>query len=1205
MPKSACAFISYARRDGEAFADNLRQRLEREQPGITVWQDRARMEGGIGWWKQVTDALDSVSFLILVMTPAALQSEISRKEWRYARQAGVCVYPVKGVPDAELNFRDMPPWMRDAHFFDLESEWDTFVQHLKSPCQAPRVPHMAPDLPSGFIQRPEFTAGVLDSMLDRDRQTPKPGNTVLYGAGGIGKTTLAGSICHNEDVINAFPGGILWTTLGQKPNVIAALTEIFAALTGDRPKFVSAEDGAIEVSRRLEDRNCLMVIDDVWSPGHLRPFLRGGNRCVRLITTRQFEIATEFAAPGCRIRTPQMLRDEAIEMLISGIDGTAGDAAPFRALARRMGQWPLMLKLVRGALRQRLARGDSLEGALRYVNRALDRKGYTVFDGPGEERESGIAKTIQVSLDLLNPSDKQRCLELAVFPGDIEIPLDAAGSVWGEDDFATERLAERLDGLSLLEFDLKRGMLRLHDLMRGYFGAALADKMATHRKLIDAWGDLRALRSAYAWKWCVYHLAGAGQTDAAVRLLTDFDWIATKLVHSGSNALIQDYEYLRGSAELRTIQSSIRLAAHVVDADPSQFAGQLLGRLNADSLEARTLLDGAARSSSGVWLRPVCASLTRPGGPIIRLLSGHEGPIRDVAVSSDGRRVASASSVKDEVRLWDVGTWSELRVLSGHRKAVNAVDISSDGSVVLSGSDDCTAKVWNADTGDELFTLSGHAAAIRSVAFTRDDKHAVTGSFDRNIIVWDLATGLPTLKLTGHEDWVRAVAVSGDSRWIVSSSMDGTFRVWDFVDGTELRVLRIHQQAARALAWCPRVDSLISGADDGSIRVWNLDGSGVRTLCESGPSVQSISVTSDGRLALSLSDDGLRVWDLESSRCVATLRAPAGTPNTAAISPDGAWAVTGSHDENLRVWNLEEGAAGPPVHGHGGWVNSVAIGGNAGRAVSGGYDGSLKIWDPATGAEIHSVQLTGGAVRAVAIAGDVVISGSERGFLRVWDAGGNLLRTSDESIAINGVAITADGKRAVSGSPDGQLRIWDLESCMALRTIRAHTTSILAVAMDHTGTLALSASADGTVKCWDLTSGAEVHTLRGHNDFVRCVSIAPGCARAASGTKGGRFKIWDVAAGTRWLDIESDVGTVNGLALLAGGHHMISGTGDHTVRLWNVNTARCLAVFTADDVVTSCAIAEDSRTIIVGDASGAVHFIRIEGMLPEFAGRAT
>jgi len=44
------AFISYARKDGEAFATALRARLESEQPEITLWQDRARMEGGVGWW---------------------------------------------------------------------------------------------------------------------------------------------------------------------------------------------------------------------------------------------------------------------------------------------------------------------------------------------------------------------------------------------------------------------------------------------------------------------------------------------------------------------------------------------------------------------------------------------------------------------------------------------------------------------------------------------------------------------------------------------------------------------------------------------------------------------------------------------------------------------------------------------------------------------------------------------------------------------------------------------------------------------------------------------------------------------------------------------------------------------------------------------------------------------------------------------------
>jgi hypothetical protein len=88
MPIKKRIFISYARRDGEAFANALRSRIEAEKPEITVWQDRSQMEGGVGWWKQITTALEGVEFLVLVMTPAALTSEVSQKEWRYARQAG-------------------------------------------------------------------------------------------------------------------------------------------------------------------------------------------------------------------------------------------------------------------------------------------------------------------------------------------------------------------------------------------------------------------------------------------------------------------------------------------------------------------------------------------------------------------------------------------------------------------------------------------------------------------------------------------------------------------------------------------------------------------------------------------------------------------------------------------------------------------------------------------------------------------------------------------------------------------------------------------------------------------------------------------------------------------------------------------------------------------------------------------------------------
>ena len=76
------------RKDGEGFAAILRAKLRDSLHDVPIKQDRLLLEGGAGFWKQLMDAIDSVEFLVLVMTPEALGSESVRKEWRYARQQG-------------------------------------------------------------------------------------------------------------------------------------------------------------------------------------------------------------------------------------------------------------------------------------------------------------------------------------------------------------------------------------------------------------------------------------------------------------------------------------------------------------------------------------------------------------------------------------------------------------------------------------------------------------------------------------------------------------------------------------------------------------------------------------------------------------------------------------------------------------------------------------------------------------------------------------------------------------------------------------------------------------------------------------------------------------------------------------------------------------------------------------------------------------
>jgi hypothetical protein len=522
-------FISYARKDGEVFATALRERLEREEPEITLWQDRARMEGGVGWRKQITDALDRVRFMVLIVTPGSLESEVVQWEWRYARQQGVCVYPVNAAPDKRLDFEMMPRWMSSAQFYDLDREWQTFVHHLKSPCHAMRVPFMSPDLPEYLVDRDAPYDRLLDCVLDAERINPITTTVALHGAGGFGKTTLAAQLCHQEDVISAYTEGILWATLGERPNILAELTKLYAALTGERPGFVNEDDAAIELATRLAEGRFLLVIDDVWDPSQLAAFRRGKDLCTRLITTRQFDVALEAAE---RISIDKMSTNEATALLTGHLDTPPQDRKPFKALANRLGEWPLLLELAGGALKQRLSRGDTLDGALGYLGKAFDEEGVEAFDrSDPRERRQAVAKTVAVSLDLLIGVERSQYRSLAIFPTDVSVPLSTVSTLLNLSAFKTEKVAETLANLSLLQFDLKTGTLRLHDVMRAYLESELDGASALHARLADVWTTPEDLPDTYAWRYAAYHMAQAlpandkqerhRRTKRLVELVTD------------------------------------------------------------------------------------------------------------------------------------------------------------------------------------------------------------------------------------------------------------------------------------------------------------------------------------------------------------------------------------------------------------------------------------------------------------------------------------------------------------------------------------------------------------------------------------------------------------------------------------------------------------------------------------------------------------
>jgi len=583
-------------------------------------------------------------------------------------------------------------------------------------------------------------------------------------------------------------------------------------------------------------------------------------------------------------------------------------------------------------------------------------------------------------------------------------------------------------------------------------------------------------------------------------------------------------------------------------------------------------------------------------GECLRVLSGHERPVNSVAVSADGGFALSGSDDKT-LHYWDLGTGECLRVLKGHERAVNSVVISADGRFALSGSDDRNLRHWNLGTGECLRTLAGHERIVNSVAVTADGAFALSGSDDRSLRYWDLSTGECLRVLTGHEDVVSCIAIASGDRFAFSQGRDKTMRLWDLTTGACLRTIDRHDRGSSAAAVSPDARFVLSGSDDKDLILWYLGGieslrlpfvveqaekdevpgahasdfsvlkervaecmdqknwrgaaeylhrvrafpgyerhpevmnlwheigtKGVRkafnecwikgVLKGHEDWVNSAAISPDGRFALSGSDDKtVRLWDLITMENLCVFAGHRESVSSIAISPDGKLALSGSHDGDLRLWGLRTGESLGTIGRHDKWVSSVAFSPDGVFAVSGSDDRSIRLWETKTGDSLRTIEGLESEVRAIAVSPDgrFVISGSDDNIIRLWDLSTTwcLHKFEGHDSWVSSVAISPDSRYMLSGSLDNTLRLWDLRTGSCLRTLKGHEDWIRCVAISPDGRFALSGSHDRNLRLWDLRTGECLHILKGHDDWVSTVAFSPDGRYALSGSHDSTLCIWE------------------------------------------------------------------------------------------------
>jgi cytochrome c len=197
------------------------------------------------------------------------------------------------------------------------------------------------------------------------------------------------------------------------------------------------------------------------------------------------------------------------------------------------------------------------------------------------------------------------------------------------------------------------------------------------------------------------------------------------------------------------------------------------------------------------------------------VLDGHTGPIAALAVSPDGKTLASASWDRT-VRLWPLAG-GPSRVLEGNGQNVNGVAFSPDGTAVISAGYDGTIRVWK--TAGDGVSVHNLPSPLNSVVTAPNGDIIAAGASGK--VFFLSAAGELSAAVEAGTTPIIQLAISKDARLIAAATTRGSVAVIDRNQRLLMHTLVGPGLPVWSVAFMPDNATLLTGGTDAFIRRWN------------------------------------------------------------------------------------------------------------------------------------------------------------------------------------------------------------------------------------------------------------------------------------------------------------------------------------------------------------------------------------------------
>ncbi|MEU4514246.1 WD40 repeat domain-containing protein [Nonomuraea wenchangensis] len=800
-------------------------------------------------------------------------------------------------------------------------------------------------------------------------------------------------------------------------------------------------------------------------------------------------------------------------------------------------------------------------------------------------RESAVHEMLSAGLAGLKlPGSVARLMELGVFAEDSNIPVGLVRLLWKRtaelEPLDCELTLAGLSALGLLSRAPDREVVMMPDVIRSYLRTvpAAGQLGELHRTLVEAIDE--ATHTAFSSEEATYvlsHLPGhaeqAGREVAEV--VCDGAWIAGKVHHFGVTAAEHDLmmagtpmaERLRRTlAQSMTVLERPELKAPAAPTVAATLACRL-HEIPEKADEVRGLLNAAGAA----WLECMWPPPDLPQPALRRVMGGAE-PLCGVAISPDGSWLATAGD-NGRVRIWNLDG-SIRTTLSGHDGTVNGVAIAPDGTWLATAGEDGTVRLRDAD-GTERAVLEGHEDAVRHVVIAPDGSWLVSCA-DDELRIWS-AEGTPLWQLDVPVMQDCKPVIGPDSSWLayVDDERESVL-VWTR-EGRMRAELAGGQDGAMGVAAHGIRDLLMTEHWDHRMRLWSPDGVPLGTFETDDLIFGVLTATADGSMVAGEgpgTDILLRTLEpAEESR----LSGHGMMPADLAFSPDGSWLASVSNDGTLRLWDTDGGLPVPDERLRRGPIHSLAITGDGGVLVTTGPGDGLTFRD-AEGSVLRTVH-DDDQFDAVAVSADgsALAAVDDDDLLWLLERDGRIrrqVRLSRPGTALaiapygSWIAVATDEKLEFRNA-DGELRA-DVPIARVECLAMAPDGNWLAVGRaDHV----LLYDAQGRRLGPALNAEAEITGL----------DIAPHSDWVAAATGSGTILRW-TRDGQLLAELESHPPAAH-LAVGLFGSLLATTCLDNAVRIWDVQTGKCITAIHLDTELNECAWTPgDTRLYVTGEA---------------------